>query len=163
MICKMKTKNKNVLGFGSIIDQYKFNSDSCDLVKRWTPPETCAPHEGIWSIRSHPDTDQIGMSILDSKKNQWRFEIRNRATLAIVWQTILPLIHGDCEVCPLANAEWLIVNSSGIRLIQIVNRKLKSAVEYERELRNTIIIGENYLAVRTKNTLEIHSIKKKIN
>jgi hypothetical protein len=139
------------------------NSDSCELVKHWTSPVTCASHEGIWSIRSHPDTDQLGMSIMDSRTNQWRFEIRNRATLSIVWQTALPLLHGDCEVSPLANAQWLMINSAGIRLLQISNRKLKSAVEYERELRNAILIGENYLAVRTKNTLEIHSIKKNAN
>jgi len=99
------------------------------------------------------------MSILDGQTNQWRFEIRDRKTFSIIWQTVLPLTHGDCEVSPLANAEWLTVNSCGIRLIQIGDFKLKSAVEYERELRNAIIISENYFAVRTKNTLEIHAIK----
>jgi hypothetical protein len=100
---------------------------------------------------------------MNGENNQWRFEIRNRKNLSVVWQTVLPITHGDCELSPLANEEWLAVNSCGIRLIHIANRQLKEAVEYERELKNAITLGNNYFLVRTKNTIEIHLIKKKEN
>ncbi len=122
---------------------------------------TCAEHEGIWCIRYQPDSNQIGMTIMDGQTNQWRFEIRNTRSLSIVWQIVLPIVHGDCELSALKNEEWLIINSCGIRLVHIANRKIKAAVEYERELRNGVTIGENYFVIRTKNTLEIHLIKKK--
>lgn len=144
-----------------MIDEYKIGTNSCELIERWTPPRTCTEYEGIWCIRHHPVTDQIGMSIMDGRTNQWRFEIRDRGIRSVVWQTVLPLSHGDCEISPSVNEEWLAVNSCGIRLLQIVDLKIKSAVEYERELRNAISIGEDYFAVRTKNTLEIHSVKNK--
>jgi len=100
---------------------------------------------------------------MDGRNNQWRFEIRDRKNLSTVWQIVLPLTHGDCEVLPLRNGEWLFVNSCGVRLIHIVDYEIKAAVEYERELRNAITIGNKYFVIRTKNTLEIHSIKKKEN
>ncbi|CAF0910491.1 unnamed protein product [Rotaria sordida] len=42
----------------------------------------------------------------------------------------------------------------------IANQKLKAAVEYERELKYVLTIGNDYFAVETKNTLEVHSIKR---
>lgn len=142
-----------------MIDEYSITPSSCSLVKRWLPPRTCAEHEGIWCIRHHPDTDEIGLTIMDGQTNEWRFELRNPRDLSVLWQTPLPLTHGDCEVSPLLNGQWLAVNSCGIRLLHIVNRRLKAAVEYERELRNAIPIADEYLVIRTKNTLEIHSIR----
>jgi len=62
-----------------------------------------------------------------------------------------------------SNGEWLIINSYGVRLIQIANHELKAAVEYERELKNAITMGNQYFLVRTKNTIEIHPIKKEEN
>lgn len=100
---------------------------------------------------------------MNERNNQWRFEIRDRKNLSVVWQTVLPLTHGDCELSPLSDGEWVAINSCGIRLIQIANRKLKAAVEYERELRNAVILGTDYFLVRTKQTIEVHSIKKKEN
>jgi hypothetical protein len=100
---------------------------------------------------------------MDGRNNQWRFEIRDRENLSTIWQTVLPLTHGDCELSPLPNGEWLTVNSCGVRLIHIADNKIKAAVEYERELRNAITIGNKYFLVRTKNTLEIHPIMKKKN
>ena len=97
---------------------------------------------------------------MDGQTNQWRFELRDARDLTTLWQYPLPLTHGDCEISPLINGQWLAVNSCGIRLLQIINRKLKAAVEYERELRNGIPIGDEFFVIRTKNTLEIHAIKK---
>ena len=50
-----------------------YQPTSCKFVNRWTPPKTCANHEGIWSIRHHPDTDHIGMSIMSGNTNEWAF------------------------------------------------------------------------------------------
>jgi hypothetical protein len=96
---------------------------------------------------------------MDARTNQWRFELRDRKTFSQIFHVVLPLSHGDCEISPLPNGEWLTTNACGIRLIQIANNTLKAAVEYERELKNAITIGNDYFVVRTKNTIEIHSIK----
>jgi hypothetical protein len=133
---------------------------TCKLINRWSSPKTCATHEGIWSIRYHPNTNQLGFAIMDARDNRWRMEIRNQDQFTPIWRTVLPFMNGDCEISPLPNAEWLAVNSCGIRLVHIANHKLKSAVEYERELKNAIPIGDSYLAVRTKNTIEIHRVEK---
>jgi hypothetical protein len=98
---------------------------------------------------------------MNGQNNQWHFQIRDRKNFSTVWQIVLPITHGDCELSPLVKGEWLAINSCGVRLVQIANRKLKAAVEYERELKNAITIGNDYFVVRTKNTVEIHSIKKK--
>lgn len=148
-----------LLGFATIVDEYAITPSSCSLIKRWLPPRTCGEQEGIWCLRHHPDTNEIGMTIMDGQTNQWRFELRDARDLNILWQYALPVTHGDCEISPLINGQWLLVNSCGVRLLQIINRKLKAAVEYERELRNGISIGEEYFVIRTKNTLEIHAIK----
>jgi hypothetical protein len=152
-----------IIGFGTVIDEYIIKRSSCELTNRWTPPKTCATDEGIWCIRYHSDTNQLGMTVMNAQTNQWRFQIRNRRNLSIIWQTGLPIGHGDCELSPLANGEWLIINSYGVRLIQIANHELKAAVEYERELKNAITMGNQYFLVRTKNTIEIHPIKKEEN
>ncbi|CAF4805755.1 unnamed protein product [Rotaria sp. Silwood1] len=120
-------------GFGTAIDEYSLSASSCNLVNRWVPPKTCAIYEGIWCIRYQQETDQL---------------------------VVLPLSNGDCEISPLPDREWLAVNSCGIRLIQIANQKLKSGVEYQRELKNAITIGNLYFVVRTKSTIEIHQIKR---
>ena len=148
-----------ILGLATVVDEYMITPSSCSLVKRWLPPRTCAEHEGIWCIRHHPDTNEIGLTIMDGQSNQWRFELRHSQDLSVLWQTPLPLTHGDCEVSPLLYGQWLAVNSCGIRLLHIINRRLKAAVEYERELRNAIPIADDYLVIRTKNTLEIHSME----
>lgn len=100
---------------------------------------------------------------MNGQNNQWRFEIRNRKNFSLIWQTALPLTHGDCELSPLPDKQWVAINSCGVRLIQIANRKLKAAVEYERELRNAIPLGNDYFLVRTKQTIEVHTIKKQEN
>ncbi len=97
---------------------------------------------------------------MDARNDQWRIEIRSRNQLTLLWQMALPISNGDCEISPLPNGEWLAINTCGIRLIQITNQKLKAAVEYERELKNAVAINHSYLAIRTKNTLEIHKIKQ---
>ena len=128
-------------------------------MKRWTPPHTCATHEGIWCIRYHPNLDHIGMTIMNSHSNEWRFEIRNRKDLSQIWRTALPVGNGDCELSPFGKTQWLVINSCGIRLLQIGDEKFKVAVEYERELRNAITIGNDYLVIRTKNTVDVHAMK----
>ena len=132
---------------------------SCELVERWKPPQTCATYEGIWCIRYHQDSKQLGFSIMDTRNNQWRIEIRGLPGLVPLWRLMLPIANGDCEICPLLDGGWLVINSCGIRLIQIVNENLKAGVEYERELRNAFIMGKSYFAIRTKTTIEIHQIK----
>jgi hypothetical protein len=97
---------------------------------------------------------------MNGQNNQWRFELRHHQNLAYTWHSVLPFSHGDCEISPLANGHWLAANSCGIRLVQISYHKLISAVEYERELKNAIILGKDYFVVRTKNTLEFHLIQK---
>ena len=143
-----------------MIDEYSIETSSCKFINRWTPPKTCATYEGIWCLRYHPDTDQLGFTIIDARNNQWHMEIRSRDKLTLLWQIVLPIMHGDCELSPLPNREWVAVNSCGIRLVQIVDQKLKAAVEYERELKNAVAINNLYFAVRTKSTLEIHEIKR---
>jgi hypothetical protein len=145
------------------VDEYLLGSSSCEFVDRWIPPRTCENYEGIWCIRYHLEIDQLGMTIMDRRNNQWRFEIRNRKNFSPVWKVTLPITYGDCELLPLPYAEWLTINSCGVRLIHIANRQLKFVVEYERELKNATIIGADYFIVRTKNTLNIHSIKQKAN
>ena len=112
-------------------------------------------------MRYHPKLDQIGMSIMNARTNGWIFEIRNKKDLSPIWQTVLPMTRGDCEVTPFIDQEWLIINSCGIRLLQISGHRFKVAVEYERELKNAIAIGNDYFAIRTKNTLDVHSMKEK--
>jgi len=135
-------------------------ASSCKFVKRWTPPNTCGMYDGIWCIRYHPETNQLGFTILDTRTNQWRIEIRNRNRLTTVWKTVLPISHGDSEISPLPNGEWLAINSFGIRLVQVANQKLKAAVEYERELRNAIVVNNFYFVIRSKTTLEFHQLKR---
>ncbi|CAF1141159.1 unnamed protein product [Rotaria sp. Silwood1] len=159
--CVGKTLYITYSGCGTIIDEYVLGKSSCKFINRWMPPQTCATYEGIWCIRSHPHTNQLGMTILNLKNNQWHFEIRNANNLTRIWETILPVSHGDCELSPISNNEWLITNSCGVRLIQIGNLQLKTIVEYERELRNVITIKNDFLIIRTKYTLEIHAMKKK--
>ena len=101
------------------------------------------------------------MTIMNSHNNEWRFEIRNRKDLSQIWQTGLPVRHGDCELSPLGNTQWLVINSCGVRLLQIGDEKFKVAVEYERELRNAITIGNDYFVIRTKNTVDVHVMKTK--
>ncbi|CAF1113041.1 unnamed protein product [Rotaria sordida] len=158
--CAGTTLYINYSGFGTVIDEYSLAASSCKLINRWIPPKTCAPYEGIWCIRYQQETDQLGMAIMDARNNQWRLEIRNRKDLAFLWQIVLPLGNGDCEISILPNREWLAVNSCGIRLIQIANQKLKTGVEYQRELKNAIAIGNLYFVIRTKSAIEIHQIKQ---
>ena len=148
------------IGFGTIIDEYLLEGSTCKFIKHWTSPTTCAPYEGIWCVRYHPDSNQLGFAIMDARDNRWRIELRSRDKLLPLWQTVLPFSHGDCEISPLSNDSWLAVNSCGIRLVHIAHQKLKSAVEYERELKNAITLGNSYFVVRTKSTIEIHQIKK---
>ncbi|CAF2447024.1 unnamed protein product [Rotaria sp. Silwood2] len=158
--CAGETLYINYSGFGTVIDEYSLTASSCKHINRWTPPKTCATYEGIWCIRYQQETDQLGFSIMNSRNNQWHLEIRNRKEFALLWQIVLPLGNGDCELSTLPNREWLAVNSCGIRLIQISNQKLKAGVEYQRELKNAVAIGNLYFAIRTKNTIEIHQIKQ---
>jgi hypothetical protein len=143
-----------------VIDEYLISASSCEFIQRWTPPKTCAAHEGIWCLRYHPTLDQIGFTVMDCRTNAWRFEIRERQTLNQLWHTALPLDTGDCELSALKNGDWLTINSCGIRLIQITNRELKAAVEYERELKNAITLGNDYFIIRTKNTIDVHRMKR---
>lgn len=131
------------------------------MTNRWYPPQTCAPYEGIWCIRAHPNTNVIGLTIVNPQNNAWRFETRDSKTFGHLGQMYLPIRNGDCELSPLAHGEWLIINSCGARLVQIENVEMKLAVEYERELKNAIPFKKDYFIVRTKNTLEVHSTKKK--
>ncbi|CAF0977103.1 unnamed protein product [Rotaria magnacalcarata] len=147
-------------GFGTVIDEYSMRANSCKIVNRYMPPNTCAVYEGIWCIRSLESRNQLGLTIMDARNNQWRVELRNGDDCTIVWKMVLPIQFGDCELTILPNEEWLIVNSCGIRLIQIANQKIKAGVEYERELRNAVAIGKSYFAIRTKSTVEIHRVKQ---
>lgn len=122
---------------------------------------TCAPYEGIWCLRFHPSLEQLGFTVMDCRNNQWRFEIRERKTLNRLWQTPLPLGVGDCELSPLINGDWLMINSCGSRLVQLSGRGVKAAVDYERELKNAITLQDEYFVIRTKNTLDVHLMKKK--
>ncbi|CAF4343810.1 unnamed protein product, partial [Rotaria magnacalcarata] len=87
-------------------------------------------------------------------------ETRDPNNLAHIWETRVPIANGDGELTPLADGDWLIVNSCGTRFIQISNLAIKYVVEYERELKNAISFSKDYFIVRTKNTLEIHLLKK---
>ncbi|CAF2145885.1 unnamed protein product [Rotaria magnacalcarata] len=147
-------------GFSTVIDEYILEPSSCTFVKRYAPPQTCANHEGIWCIRTHPNTEQIGMTVMNPNNNGWRFETRDPNNLAHIWETRVPIANGDGELTPLADGDWLIVNSCGTRFIQISNLAIKYVVEYERELKNAISFSKDYFIVRTKNTLEIHLLKK---
>ena len=146
------------LGFGTVIDEYTLTGSSFKLMNRWIPPKTCANHEGIWCIRYHPETDQLGCAIVDATNNQWRLEIRSRESFACLWRINMPFLSGDCEISPFPNGEWLATNSFNIRLLQIGYQVLKSAVEYERELKNAIVINDLYLVIRTKSTVEVHRL-----
>lgn len=112
-------------------------------------------------MRFHPMLQQLGLTIMDGRTNQWRFEIREQNTLDRVWQTVLPIGVGDCEVSPLFNGDWLMINSCGSRLVQLSGKELRAAVEYERELKNAITLGDEYFVIRTKNTIDVHVNKKK--
>ncbi|CAF4293935.1 unnamed protein product [Rotaria socialis] len=147
-------------GYGTVIDEYSMGATSCKIVNRFIPPNTCAVYEGIWCIRSQESTNLLGLTVMDARNNQWRVELRSGKDCSIVWKSVLPIQFGDCEITILPNEEWVIVNSCGIRLIQIANQKVKAAVEYERELKNAVGIGKSYFAIRTKNTVEIHRMKQ---
>jgi hypothetical protein len=97
---------------------------------------------------------------MDTRDNQWHMEIRHRENFTPIWRTVLPFMHGDCEISSLPNEEWLAINSCGVRLVQIANHKIKSAVEYERDLKNAISIGNLYFIVRTKGTIEVYPYKQ---
>lgn len=151
------------LGFGSIIDEYVLSSRSCEFVRRWTPPTICSVYDGIWSLRFHPQLNQIGWSVMDSQADQWYFETRQPKTLQPLVRVSLPLTHGDCEVSTLLNNDWLMINSFGILLLQLANGAVKHVVQYERELKNAIRFDDDYFIIRTKNTVDFHKIKKKKN
>lgn len=147
------------IGYGTIVEEYSLETSSGQWINRWTSPETCATYEGIWCIRHHPETDQLGLTILDSRTNRWRLEVRNRQGFSILWSIDIPIYQGDLEISPLSQGDWLVVESRGIRLLHISNQQLKVMVEYLRELRNVLKIGNLYFIIRTKNTLEIHENK----
>lgn len=126
---------------------------------RWTSPQTCAKHEGIWCVRHHPETDQLAFTILDSRTNQWHFEVRSRKEFTRLWSIDMPISFGDVEISTLSRGNWLTIDSSGVRLIHLSNQRLKEIVEYLRELRNATPMGNLYFVIRTKNTLEIHENK----
>lgn len=153
---QLKTYILYSLGLGTVIDEYRLESSSCEMINRWTSPSTCAYYEGIWCMRCHPNTKQIGMTIMNARDNHWRFEIRNRTDFSPVFRIGLPINHGDCELSSLNNGEWLLTNSCGIRFIHIVDLAIKVVVEYERELKNAVTIGNDYFVVRTKSTIEAH-------
>ena len=159
--CAGKTLYICYSGLGTIVDEYRIERKSCELINRWMPPDTCAINEGIWCIRYHSETDQLGLTIMNGQTNQWHFDIRDRKKFSLIWRSVLPISHGDCEVTTIEQGEWLIINSSGIRLVHIAHRKMKAVVEYERELRNAIMIGKDYFVIRTKSTIEVHLNKKK--
>lgn len=133
---------------------------SCKFINHWTPPKTCAAYEDIWCIRYHPDTDQLGFTILDTRNDQWRMEVRSRDKLTLLWQLVLPIISGDWEISPLPNGDWIAINACGVRLGQITNKRLTAAIDYRRELRNAILINNIYFVVRTKTTIEFHQLKR---
>jgi hypothetical protein len=145
-------------GYGTVIEQYEMTKWSCRLIQRWRSPTTCAMHEGIWCIRYHPNNDKLGIAIVNGQTNQWRFEIRDRKNFLPLFRINLPLIAGDCELSPLSNAEWLATNSCDVHLIHIVPEKIEAVVQYERELKNAIVIGNHYLVIRTKSSLDIHPL-----
>jgi hypothetical protein len=149
------------LGFGTVIDEYALTRSSSKFTSQWSSPKTCASHEGIWCIRYHPETDQLGCAIVDATNNQWRLEIRSRESFTCLWKINMPFLSGDCEISPFPNGEWLATNSFNIRLLQIGHQVLRSAVEYERELKNAVVINDLYLAIRTKSTMEVHRIDAK--
>lgn len=111
-------------------------------------------------MRFHPKLNLIGWSVVDSETNGWRFEIRQPKTLKLISQTTLPYSHGDCEVTPLENGDWLMINSIGILFLNISGQQIKQAVEYERELRNAVLWSNKYFVVRTKSTIDFHKVKK---
>ncbi len=131
-------------------------ASSSKFIHRWTSPETCATYEDIWSIRYHPDTNQLGLTIMDTRNEEWRIEVRSREKLDLLWKTVLPLTNGDCELSLLPNGEWLAVNACGLRLIHVAKQGVRAAAEYQRELRNAILMNNLYFIIRTKNTIEIH-------
>ena len=110
-------------------------------------------------MRHHPETDQLALVILNSQDNQWRLEVRSRQGFPVLWSIGIPIWQGDLEISPLSQGDWLIIESRGIRLLHISNQCLKVVVEYLRELRNALKIGNLYFIIRTKNTLEIHENK----
>ena len=148
-------------GYGTCIDEYKLKKSSCEFVTQHRPPMTCALNEGIWCVRYSSETDQLGFAILDAYTTQWRFELRTRDKWTIVWQVALPFLSGDCEISPIINGDWIATNTVNIRLIHISNGQLKSAVEYERELKNAIVVGRNFLVIRAKGTIEFHRVDSK--
>lgn len=147
------------IGYGTIIEEFSLETSAGQSMNRWTTPETCASYEGIWCIRHHPESDQLAFTILDSRNNQWRFEVRNRQEFTILWSIPIPIFQGDLEISPLSQGDWLLVESCGIRLLHISNQRMKVVVEYLRELRNALKIENLYFIIRTKNTLEIHENK----
>jgi hypothetical protein len=140
------------------MEEYTLGSSSCKLVNRWQPPKTCKPHEGIWAIRYHPETDELGLTIIDSTTKQWRFEVRHREKFNLVWSAALPLTRGDAEITIVPNQQWLVVNVFGLQLAQLSRHGLKSMIDYDSELRAAVVIDDAFFVVRTKSTLDIHRL-----
>ncbi len=96
---------------------------------------------------------------MDKRNNQWRFEVRDRKSLAHLWHIPLPFLEGDCEISAVPNGDWLAVNLCGRNLLQIADQKFKPLLQYGRYLRNATVINKSYFAVRGKNTIGIHRAK----
>ena len=141
-----------------MIDQHEIGTSSSRLVRRWKSPTTCAAHEGIWSIRYHAGTQQMGLAIMDARDRRWRFEVRGLPGLLPLWQVALPFTAGDCEISQLPDGKWLAINSLNVYFVQIAQEQIRAAVDYQRILKNGIAIGSEYFVVRTKSTIEIHRI-----
>jgi hypothetical protein len=141
------------------MEEYTLQTASGRVKNRWHSPQTCAPHEGIWCIRHHPDIDQLGFTIIDSRTKEWRLEVRNREQLTVLWRIGIPLTRGDAELSIIPNSQWLIVNAVGLQLAQISYHGLTSMINYDSELRNAIVIDNSYFIVRTKSTLDIHVLR----
>ncbi|CAF0779205.1 unnamed protein product [Didymodactylos carnosus] len=140
-------------GYATSVEEYDLSSSTPTLKKRWISPKSCLATEGIWAIQCHQD--QIGLTIMDVTTKEWRIEVRNMK-LKKLWDLKIPITTGDCELTLLPNNDWLVINSCGNRLFQISDRKMKVAVQYERELKNAVMFADKFFIVRTKNTIEIH-------
>jgi hypothetical protein len=140
------------------MEEYTLSSSSCKVKNRWQSPKTCKPHEGIWCIRYHPETDQLGLTIMDSTNKKWRLEVRNRERFNVAWSITIPLTRGDAELYAIPNEQWLVINSFGLQLAQISKQGIKAMMDYDSELRGALVVGNTFFVVRTKNALDVHQL-----
>ncbi|CAF0863114.1 unnamed protein product [Didymodactylos carnosus] len=146
----------------TLVDEYSLLSFNRD--KRWQTPITCAYDEQIFDIKYNVN-EQLGLTISNTSKHQWRVDVRNSNTMDLLWSLETPLsqFHSSLRLCPLPDSEWIVIEWGGRQLYELsVDGRLKTKIHYENELKNVAMLNGKIVAVRTVDKLDLYDLNYKL-